>query len=137
MFDMLEELAAIHRNVALNQVGDTVSVSLTHTYDADVEDVWDALTIPERLPRWFYPISGDLSVGGSFQLEGNAGGDVRRCDRPTWLQVTFGGPESVVDLRLAEAGATTTVELTHSVPLAMAAVAQVPSSSARAGTAPC
>jgi uncharacterized protein YndB with AHSA1/START domain len=120
MFDMVEELAAIHRNVVRDDSADTVSVTLTRTYDADVEDAWDALTNPERLPRWFYPVSGDLKVGGTFQLEGNAGGEIRRCDRPTRLEVTFGGPDSILDLRLAETGGRTTVELTHRVPLAMA-----------------
>ena len=120
MFDLLEELAAIHRNVARDDAGDTVAVTLTRAYDAHAEDVWDALTNPERLPRWFYPVSGDLTVGGAFQFEGNAGGEIRRCDRPTQLQVTFGGPDSVVDLRLSTDGDTTTVKLTHTVPLAMA-----------------
>jgi uncharacterized protein YndB with AHSA1/START domain len=120
MFDMLAELAAIHRAVTRDDTHDTVTVTVAHTYDADAEDVWDALTNPARLSRWFYPITGDLTVGGSFQLEGNAGGDIRRCDRPTLLQVTFGGPESVVDLRLTETAGTTTLELTHTVPLAMA-----------------
>lgn len=120
MFDMIEELAAIHRTVAVDGSSDTVSVSLTRRYEADVEDVWDALTNPERIPRWFYPISGDFTVGGNFQLEGNAGGEVLHCDRPTWLQVTWNGPESIVELRLAEAGGTTTVELSHRVPLALA-----------------
>jgi uncharacterized protein YndB with AHSA1/START domain len=120
MFDMLEELAAIHRAVTRDDTQETVTVTVARSYDADAEDVWDALTNPVRLPRWFYPITGDLTVGGSFQLEGNAGGDIRRCDRPTFLQVTFGGPESVVDLRLTVGGGTTTVELTHTVPLAMA-----------------
>lgn len=120
MFDMLEELAAIHRTVARDDSGGTVSVAVSRTYEADAEDVWDALTSPERLPRWFYPVSGDLTEGGSFQLEGNAGGDIRRCDRPALLVVTFGGPESVVEVRLAESDGTTTLELTHTVPLAMA-----------------
>jgi len=120
MVDMVEELAAIHRNVVRDDGSGTVTVSLTRAYGADAEDVWDALTNPERLPRWFYPVSGDLEVGGSFQFEGNAGGEIRRCDRPTWLQVTFGGPESVLDVRLAQTGDGTTVELTHTVPLAMA-----------------
>lgn len=120
MFDMVEELAAINRNVVRDGGGDTVSVTLTRTYDAESEDVWDALTNPERLPRWFYPVSGDLKVGGSFQFEGNAGGDIRRCDRPTWLQVTFGGPDSILDVRLADIGDRTTVELIHTVPVAMA-----------------
>lgn len=120
MFDIVEELAAIHRAVARDDTGETVSVTLSRTYEADAEDVWDALTNPERLPRWFYPISGDLKVGGSFQFEGNAGGDIRRCDRPTWLQVSFGGPDSVLDLRLGGESDRTTLELTHTVPLAMA-----------------
>jgi uncharacterized protein YndB with AHSA1/START domain len=120
MFDMLEELAAIHRGVSRDDTGGTVSITLSRTYGADAEDVWDALTNPGRLPRWFYPVSGDLRVGGTFQFEGNAGGDIRRCDRPSALQVTFGGPESVVDLRLTASGDTTTLELTHTVPLAMA-----------------
>jgi uncharacterized protein YndB with AHSA1/START domain len=120
MFDMFEELAAINRSVVRNNDSDTVSVTLTRAYDADADDVWDALTNPQRLPRWFYPVSGDLQVGGSFQFEGNAGGEIRRCDRPTWLQVTFGDPNSILDLHLAEIADKTTVELTHTVPLAVA-----------------
>jgi len=120
MFDMLEELAAIHRGVARDDESETVSVKLTRTYDADVEDVWDALTNPERLPRWFYPVSGDLRAGGSFQFEGNAGGDIRRCDRPTSFEVTFGAPDSIVEVRLIESSGATTLELAHTVPLAMA-----------------
>jgi len=117
---MFEELAAIHRDVVRDDGGETVSLKLARTYEAHAEDVWDALTNPERLPRWFYPISGDLRLGGSFQFEGNAGGEIRQCDRPNRLQVTFGGPDSVVEVGLSESGATTTVELTHTVPLAMA-----------------
>jgi uncharacterized protein YndB with AHSA1/START domain len=120
MFDMFEELAAIHRDVVRDDSSETVSVKLTRTYDADAEDVWDALTNPERLPRWFYPVTGDLEQGGTFQFEGNAGGDIRRCDRPNSFEVTFGGPDSVIEVRLAESANTTTLELAHTVPLAMA-----------------
>jgi uncharacterized protein YndB with AHSA1/START domain len=120
MFDLFEELAAIHRNVVRDDGAGTVSLALKRSYEADVEEVWDALTNPERLPRWFYPVSGDLELGGSFQFEGNAGGEILRCDRPNRLELTFGGPESVVGVSLAETGDTTTVELTHTVPLAMA-----------------
>jgi uncharacterized protein YndB with AHSA1/START domain len=120
MFDMVEELAAIHRGVVRDGTGDTVSVALTRTYDADAEDVWDALTNPERLPRWFYPVTGELEVGGDFQFQGNAGGEILRCDRPSWLQVSFGGPDSIVDVRLVSIDDRTTVELVHTVPLAMA-----------------
>jgi uncharacterized protein YndB with AHSA1/START domain len=120
MFDMVEELAAIHRGVVRDGTGDTVSVALTRTYDADAEDVWDALTNPERLPRWFYPVTGELKVGGDFQFQGNAGGEILRCDRPSWLQVSFGGPDSIVDVRIVAIDDRTTVELVHTVSLAMA-----------------
>src|SRR5918996_5074153 len=45
-------------------------------YVAERPDVWDALTTAERIPRWFLPVSGDLAVGGHYQLEGNASGVV-------------------------------------------------------------
>jgi hypothetical protein len=45
---------------------------LRRTYDAPIEDVWDACSDPDRLKRWFSPVSGDLRLGGRFQIEGNA-----------------------------------------------------------------
>lgn len=119
IFDMLAELDAIHREVR-NGEAETVVVTLTRTYDADAEDVWEALTDPERLARWFSPVSGDLREGGTFSIQGNASGDIRRCEKPTWLSLTFGSRDSIVDLRLSPAGERTTLELAHSVPLAMA-----------------
>jgi uncharacterized protein YndB with AHSA1/START domain len=55
------------------------SVRQRRRYDAPVEDVWDACTNPERIRRWFLPLRGDLGPGGSYQLEGNVGGEVLRC----------------------------------------------------------
>ena len=34
--------------------------------DAAIDDVWDACTNPERIPRWFLPVSGDLRLGGRY-----------------------------------------------------------------------
>jgi uncharacterized protein YndB with AHSA1/START domain len=59
------------------------------TYDAPRSDVWHALTTAERIARWFLPVSGDLTVGGRYQLEGNAGGTVLRCEEPGLLEVTW------------------------------------------------
>lgn len=120
MFDLLEEIAAIHRTVARDDGARTVTLEVSRRYDADVDDVWAALTDPDRIRRWFYPISGDLRPGGTFQLEGNAGGDIHRCEPPSLLTVTFGSPDSVVDLHLAPADDRTTVRLVHTVPLALA-----------------
>jgi uncharacterized protein YndB with AHSA1/START domain len=36
------------------------AVVLARTYKTDLEDLWDARTNPERIPRWFLPVSGDL-----------------------------------------------------------------------------
>ena len=119
IFDLLTELDAIRREVH-HGGSETGVVTPTPTYDADADDVWDALTDPERLARWFSPVTGDLREGGSFQIQGNAGGDIRRCEKPMWLSLTFGSPDSVIDLRLAPAGERTTLELAHAVPLAMA-----------------
>jgi hypothetical protein len=67
------------------------------------------------------PISGDLRIGGTFQLEGNAGGEILACEPPRLLRVTFGGPTSVVEVRLtAEDGSGTVLELEHTVPIEMA-----------------
>jgi uncharacterized protein YndB with AHSA1/START domain len=120
MFDMLEEIAAIHRAVARDDSAQTVTVSLSRRYAATAAEVWGALTDPERIPRWFYPVSGEFKVGGTYQTEGNAGGEIRTCDEPNRLVVTWGGPDSIVDLSLTEADGATTLDFTHSVPLAMA-----------------
>ena len=121
MKDIMDELTAVHREVGAGKVpaGEGRTVLLRRTYLAEVDDVWDALTNPERIPRWFLPISGDLALGGRYQLEGNAGGEILRCDAPHLIKVTwvFGdGPAdaSEVEVRLApgEAGQTV-LELEH------------------------
>src|SRR5262245_62377704 len=59
------------------------------TYPTDQDDLCDALTNVDRIPRWFLPISGELRAGGRYQLEGNAGGTVERCDEPDSFAVTW------------------------------------------------
>jgi uncharacterized protein YndB with AHSA1/START domain len=123
MIDIASHLKAIHREVGNRSTssGEVVCVSLRRSYNSPIEDVWDAVTNPERMQRWFLPISGDLRVGGSFQLEGNAGGDILKCEPPRLLQLTFGGPTSLVELRLSTAGDSETIlELEHTVPIEMA-----------------
>ena len=121
MIDIVREIDAIHRSVGTAPLGDAEghAVRISRTYDSPIEDVWDALTTPERISRWFLPISGDYRLGGRYQLEGNAGGEIVDCERPRRLKVTWeygpdAGPASEVELRLspAEAGSTT-VELEH------------------------
>jgi uncharacterized protein YndB with AHSA1/START domain len=123
MIDIAAQLKAIDREVTRRDGpdGEEVAVLIRRTYDAAIADVWDALTDPDRMKRWFLPVSGDLRVGGNFQLEGNAGGDILRCEPPRLLQVTFGGPTSLVEVRLSPEGEDrTTLELEHTVPIEIA-----------------
>ena len=85
------------------------------TYPTDQADLWDALTNAERIPRWFLPVSGELEPGGRYQLEGNAGGVIERCDEPESFAVTweYGEMMSWLDVTLTPAGDGTTLELAH------------------------
>ena len=91
MIDVVHEIDAVHRAVGAQTVegAERRTVTLTRTYDAPVEDVWDACTNPERIPRWFLPVSGELRVGGRYQLEGNAGGTITACDAPHRFEATW------------------------------------------------
>ena len=106
MKDLVDEINAVHRAVRVD--GENAAVILRRTYPAAVADVWDALTSPERIARWFLPVTGDLHLGGKYQLEGNAGGEILRCEPPRLLKISwvFGeGMYSEVEVRLAEGGA--------------------------------
>jgi uncharacterized protein YndB with AHSA1/START domain len=120
MNDLITELERVRRSVARETAADGPAhvVELRRVYDARAHDVWDACTNPDRIPRWFLPIRGDLRLGGRFQLEGNAGGEITECEPPHRLAVTweFGGEVSVVTVDLAPAGdAATELRLRHAV----------------------
>lgn len=92
------------------------SVVATRTYATDIDDVWDAITSRERLPRWFLPVTGELRLGGRYQLQGNAGGQILRCEQPHHLALTweFAGGVSWVDVRLTkDPNGGTRLELEH------------------------
>ncbi|GGL28670.1 SRPBCC family protein [Nocardia jinanensis] len=89
------------------------------TYATDPDDLWEALTDIDRIPRWFLPVTGQLSVGGRYQTEGNAGGVIEECEPPKHFAVTWeAGPiVSWLEIRLTRADAGTTLELVHEAPV--------------------
>jgi uncharacterized protein YndB with AHSA1/START domain len=123
MIDILHQIEAVQREVGEGRLpaGPARAIRLRREYDAPIDDVWDALTSPERIGRWFLPISGDYRLGGRYQFEGNAGGEIVACERPHRLKVTwvYGEPASEADVselevRLSTAdGGATRLELEH------------------------
>jgi uncharacterized protein YndB with AHSA1/START domain len=104
MITFVREIEAVHREVGEGHIPAGVgrAIRLRREYDAPIEDVWDALTNPERISRWFLPISGEYRVGGRYQLEGNAGGEIVACERPHRLKVTWAYGETTSDVDVSE-----------------------------------
>ena len=118
MIDVASQIGAVRREVRDGERdGAATKVRVAaQTYDTSVDDVWDAITSAERINRWLMAVTGDLRLGGRYQLEGNAGGEVRECDPPRRLAITWewGGDVSWVEVTLvAEAADRTTLELEH------------------------
>jgi uncharacterized protein YndB with AHSA1/START domain len=123
MIDIVKQIEEVQREVGSGRIaaGEGRAVRLRRTFNAPIEDVWDAVTNPARINRWFLPISGDFRLGGRYQLEGNAGGEILECERPnrlrvTWVYMDTGNPADVSELvlKLSPAGDDSTLlELDH------------------------
>ncbi|RGC67657.1 hypothetical protein C5N14_17910 [Micromonospora sp. MW-13] len=104
MIDATHQISTVQRRMGSRMLpaGEARVLTISQTYDAPVEDVWDACTSPERIPRWFLPVSGELRLHGRYQFEGNAGGVVQRCDPPESFAATweYGGEVSWIEVRL-------------------------------------
>jgi uncharacterized protein YndB with AHSA1/START domain len=117
MIDIVREIDAVRRSTGPAQLaaGEGRAVRLERDYDAPIEDVWDAVATPERISRWFLPLSGDFRIGGRYQLQGNAGGEILACDQPnrfkvTWVYGEIQSPADIgeVEVRLSALDAATT-----------------------------
>lgn len=110
--------------------GDTTYVELQRTFRAPVEDVWAAVTEPERLARWIGTWSGDPATGQvSFQMT-YEGDDIPKelfridvCEPPYRLRITTSMPQEGKEpeswrlrLDLAEADGLTTLTFAQDVP---------------------
>jgi len=116
-FDLATHLGAMTREVRnLERDGQPAkAVIASRVYDTTPADLWDALTRPERIKRWFAPVSGDLRLGGRYQVEGNAGGTVLLCEPEKTIGLTweFAGIPTWVTVTLSPQGAGTRLELEH------------------------
>lgn len=101
--DVLRFIGAVTREVrSVEKDGRPARVVVAAcSYDTTIEDLWDCITSPERIPRWFLLVSGDLRLGGRYQLQGNAGGQM------IWVRVEL--------TELSDGGAE--LRLEHTVPV--------------------
>jgi uncharacterized protein YndB with AHSA1/START domain len=78
----------------LHSDGETGFVRISAHFETDIDNLWLALTEPQRLARWYGNFDGEFHVGGIFTAfipsSGWDGqGRVEECDAPAHLSVTM------------------------------------------------
>jgi uncharacterized protein YndB with AHSA1/START domain len=94
------------------KAGEARTVTISRTYDTTLDNLWEACTDPERIRRWFVPVTIE---GDHYQIEGNASGTIQQCDPPKGFAATweFGGDLTWIELRLTPVPDGTRFELEH------------------------
>ena len=116
-FDIAAHLGAVRREVRDididGQPGKVIVAS--RVYETTPDDLWDALTQPERIRRWFSPVTGELKLGGRYAIEGNASGTITSCEPQKRAELTweFGGYTSWVNFIIAPASGGTMLVVEH------------------------
>jgi uncharacterized protein YndB with AHSA1/START domain len=86
------------------------TVRMEDRFATGIDDLWSAITDPQRLARWIGTVEGDLRVGGEFRARftstWDGGGRVDACDPPRRLLVTLGDEdgETIVEAELTPDG---------------------------------
>ena len=101
--------------------GQGVRLEFSRTYDVPVEQVWSAVTDPDRLDLWFGRWTGD-PASGTVEVVMTAEGDVPAqqvavdaCEPPYRLAVTTAGPDGAwpLEVTLQEQGTGTALRFVH------------------------
>jgi hypothetical protein len=83
---------------SLRSADGTGVVRIEDDYDTDIDDLWSALTDPDRLVRWLGQVDGDLAwAGRSGWTSGpmaTVTGASRRASRPSGCWSSSGKPQS-------------------------------------------
>ena len=117
-FNSQTHINAVTRKVSPHErEGKSVAaVTLSRTFNTNIEDLWDAVTNPIRIPLWFTNVTGDLQLNGRYQVQDNAGGTITKCKAESHFFLTWEifGDVSWVEVRLAnEAPDRARLTLTH------------------------
>jgi uncharacterized protein YndB with AHSA1/START domain len=102
--------------------GDTGTVRMDDLYPTHAEDLWEAITSPDRVARWLGTVTGDLQRGGVVQMSLVSGwtgpARIEACDPPyhlsllanpggddeTRMQATLTSEGDATRLRIEESG---------------------------------
>jgi uncharacterized protein YndB with AHSA1/START domain len=72
-------------------------VRMEDRLDTEIDDLWGALTDPQRLAHWYGEVEGELSPGGAFRLRialaGERTGQVEACEPPQRLLLAMRDPD--------------------------------------------
>jgi uncharacterized protein YndB with AHSA1/START domain len=79
---------------SIAKVGAGFDLEFERVLDTDVDDLWSAITDPERLARWMNIYTGDLRLGGTWNALLDDGstyttGTVQECDPPRSFVTTW------------------------------------------------
>ena len=82
---------------SLHSVDAEGRVRMENRFDTGIDDLWGALTKPERLAHWFGQVEGELAPKGEFRvhiaLAGERRGRVEACEPPQRLRLTMRDPD--------------------------------------------
>lgn len=94
-------------------------IQMRARYEADIEELWSALTEPQRLAQWYGSFTGNLRLGGEFKaVIPSSGWDGRGrvdiCEPPLRVSVTMWEeetPKQPLEAKLVADGDHTVLEL--------------------------
>jgi len=103
----MTENPGVDLTATLHSSDGTGVIHLKGRYETDVDDLWSALTDPQRLARWYGNVEGDLRVGGEFTAfvngsEWDGRGRVDECEPPRRFRVSKWEDEGAVEVVTAE-----------------------------------
>ena len=82
---------------SLHSVDGVGVVRMEDRLDTGIDDLWGALTDPDRLAHWFGEVTGEPSLGSEFRvliaLAGERTGVVEACEPPQRLLLSMRDPD--------------------------------------------
>ena len=109
----------------IEEVGGELVLRFERRYSNSINEVWDAITNPDRIAQWWLPFDADITVeltaGGAYELRGKEGAPtlswkVLRADAPHLFAHTHVEPGVVITWELSEEGDGCVLVLTQTVP---------------------